>query len=179
MNKICNLVEEQASFSFTGRLNILDSDSNEFLGAIFQREGKIVHATFGQFTGKRALWSIVASEIQQSNRLKYIVEPEVFSGDIETFQINAAQFRTYSEKMKKTIENVGKVKPPGAGRFSINSKVLFNDVEISPLEFDVLCATLENRTVDDIYKNTNLLDHEITEGLISLRKKKVIKASID
>jgi hypothetical protein len=46
---------------------------------------------------------------------------------------------------------------------------------VSPEEFEVLVTLTEWNSPNDIYRHCQLLDHEITLALVSLRKKGALK----
>ena len=52
---LIKILNENYSFLFSGRVNILSKVSKQYLGAIVQSEGKIVNAKYLNLSGKKAL----------------------------------------------------------------------------------------------------------------------------
>ena len=55
------------------------------------------------------------------------------------------------------------------------AEVIESNIEISPQEYSLLCTLSDYNMVDDVYNNNEMLDFEITQALVSLRKKEIIK----
>ena len=52
--ELLNLLSENFSFSFSGRINILSKVTKQYLGAIIQSNGMIVNARYLKLTGKKS-----------------------------------------------------------------------------------------------------------------------------
>ena len=60
--KLVDTVLENMMISFSGRVNILDSETKQFVGSLTQSEGVIINASLGKVTGKKALASLLMQD---------------------------------------------------------------------------------------------------------------------
>ena len=68
-----------------------------------------------------------------------------------------------------------KLKPAMNLRLVIDPEVIVSHDEITPEEFDILSVLSEWCVVSDVYKYSKLMEFEVTNALVSLRKKRAIK----
>ena len=71
--------------------------------------------------------------------------------------------------------NAKKLKPSPDLRLVLNPEILTSKEDLSPREFDLMSVITEWCKVSDIYKYSKMMDFEITNALVSLRKKRAIK----
>ena len=53
-------LKEQAAFGFTGKINVLLGEKRQYIGAIYQKDGHIVHADYEGHHGKKSLFNAVS-----------------------------------------------------------------------------------------------------------------------
>jgi hypothetical protein len=169
------ILNEQTAFGFTGRINILLKTNDQLYGVIFQYEGKIVGAISGNQKGRKTLFHLVFQEVDSIDKFKLIVEPEVIGPASFMFDLSFGEVRAIAEKQFPEFLNAKKLRPPPHLKLLINPEIICNEAEITPAEFQVLETLTEYSSVNDVYQNSKLLEFEITNALVSLRKKMAIK----
>lgn len=168
-------IEEQASFKFTGRINVLSVENNQFYGYVLMREGYLVQAKFRGEKLEHALYSIVFADIENQLNLKFVVEPEIVSDDEAIFKMSFIDLKKNAETSYAKFKDSIKLRPPADLHLLIRPEFIIEGANLELIEFKTLETITEYSKVEDIYKNSDLLDHEITEALVSLRKKKALK----
>ena len=172
---LLKVLKEQFVFGFTGRINVLLGHNDQYLGAIFQKDGKVIHSEYEGFRSKKALYKIIFDDIDDDIPLKFLIEPEIISENIQTFEYS---FDSLYEKVRERYplySKTKKLKPPTDIRLGVSSAFVIAGEKILPEEFDVLCNIVLSPKVADIYSNSLLYDYEITNYLVSLRKKEALK----
>ncbi len=172
---ILAIINEQASFGFSGRINILLKDNGKLSGVVFQYEGKVVGATSGTQKGKKALFHLIFDDVDTTDKYKYVVEPEIIGPASFMFDLHFNEVKSIAEKQYSSFLAAKKFRPPANLKLLINSEIIVNDEQITPEEFAVLSVITEFSRVDDVYQNCKLLEFEITNALVGLRKKRAIK----
>jgi len=167
------IITENFSFSFCGRINVLNRKNKQFLGVIFQAEDMIVNAEYGELKGKKALATILM-EMRSGKQFLCISEPEVISSEEISFRLNERQFEEFNNNYFNQFDRLQKLRPKDELKFILNANKVGITNKISKDEFDVMRCIVEYPFVKDIYKYCNLLDLDITNILISLRKKGMI-----
>ncbi len=171
---IITTLEEQASINFTGRVNILDKDRGQFLGVIFLRDGYILSCEYSKRQGKRAILTAIIHDLQDEYNFKIVVEPEIVEVS-NSIRLSVEQIKKLAKHEYEKFQKLSKYRPPLSLRLVISKQLMDNDYRPNFVEFSLLKTISEYSLVDDIYKNSNLFEHEITEHLISLKKNGIIK----
>lgn len=174
MANLIEVLKEQSSFGFTGKVNVLSRDNGQFLGVIYQQDGMIVGAQLKELKGKKALFNMIFTDVD-SEDYRFVVEPEVISADHMTINIPFEEVKAEAQKLYQQYASAKKLKPAPTLKLVIDPEVIVSADELTPQEFDVLAVISEYCKVSDIYKYCKLLDFEITNALVSLRKKRAIK----
>ena len=172
---LLKILKEQFVFGFTGRVNVLLSRNDQYLGAIFQKDGKVIHSEYESFRGKKALYKILFDDIDDEISLKFLIEPEIISENLQTFEYS---FDSLYEKVKERYplySKTKKLKPPTDIRLGVSPAFIISGEKILSEEFDILCNIISSPKVADVYSNSLLYDYEITNYLVSLRKKQALK----
>ena len=68
-----------------------------------------------------------------------------------------------------------KLRPPGALKLVLNPNFIVEGQDVAPNEFDVLSAISDYSRVEDIYNHCPLMEYEVTQALVSLRRKGALK----
>jgi hypothetical protein len=169
------ILNEQEAFGFSGRINVLMRSNNQLIGVVFQYEGKIIGANAGHQKGKKALFYLIFNDVDSTDLYKLVVEPEVISPICFMFELTFSEVKFLAEKQFPEYLQAKKLKPPTHLKLLINPDIIFNSNDVTPEEFAVLSVLSEFSTVQEVYQSSNLLEFEITNALVSLRKKKAIK----
>ena len=169
------VLKEQASFGFTGKVNVLSKENGQFLGVIYQQEGMIVGANVKELKGKKALLKMIFDDVESNENFKFIVEPELLSPENITLKISFEEIRKEAQGHFQEYLSAKKLRPAPHLKLVIDPEIIVSVDDITPQEFDVLSVITEWCNVSDIYKYSKLMDFEITHALVSLRKKRAIK----
>jgi hypothetical protein len=172
---IIEILKEQATISFTGRINILDNESGQFLGVILIRDGAIVNCHYEKSTGRRILYKLVHDDIISNYSFKYLVEPEIISDEQTGFDIQYSEFYKLITSYISNVSESSKLRPPDELKLMVNSSLFEEDKNLDAGEFELICAIIDHSKVKDIYRECYLYEHEITHALVSLRKKGLLK----
>ena len=171
--KLIDTVLENMMISFSGRVNILDSESKQFIGSLTQIEGNIINATLGKSSGKKALASLLMQDHCDEDFL-VVTEPELVSASERSFNMDEKAFFKFKNDYLEQYELLNRLKPADNLHFGINSEKIDIYTPLSHEEFNVIKLVLESQLSKDIYNSSNLLEFDVTKALISLRKKGII-----
>lgn len=172
---LLEILNDQSAFGFTGKINVLVKSSGQLFGVIYQNEGLIVDADAQGLKGKKALFRLIFTDVETTDYLKYVVEPEILKEDNLVFKISNDELKKEASKNFQEYLAAKKLRPPANLKLVIDPEIIVNSEKITPEEFDVLALLSEWCLVSDIYKHSKLLEYEITNALVNLRKKKAIK----
>lgn len=175
MTSLIEILKEQSSFGFTGKINVLGRENNQFLGVVYQQEGAVVGGELGDLRGKKALLKMIFDDVEKSEMFKFVVEPELVSLDVITFKLSFEEIKKEAQAHFKNYISAKKLRPADHLKLIIDPEIIVSKEELSPLEFDLLLIISEWCKVGDIYNHSRLMDFDITHALVSLRKKKAIK----
>lgn len=172
--KIIGTIEEQIAVQFTGKLNVLSTFNRQYLGHILFKNGEIYQVIFQNFKGLKAFYQLIIQEfcLQSFN---YIVEPEVVEDNERQIHYPYAVMRNKMSDVIKQYRDSLKFKPPENVKILIDYEFMEDILPVTPQEFEVLETLTEWNSPFDIYQHCQLLDHEITWALVSLRKKSALK----
>lgn len=174
MQSLLEILSEQAIFGFSGRINIIKSQNRQYLGAISQRDGMIVDAQYNGLRSKKALFSALFDDLEGYGH-KYVVEPEIVEASSVVFELSVKDLKESLSSQYELYTVAKKLKPAPGIKLLIESEFIIKGENVSSDEFQVLSALCEFSRADDIYKNVGLMEYEVTNALVSLRKKKALK----
>lgn len=175
MTNLMEVLKEQAAFGFTGKVNLLLNSNGQFQGVVYQQEGAIVGASYGHLRGKKALYKMIFEDVESTQCFKFVVEPELVSFEHFSMEMSFDEIKAEAQTIYQKYVLSKKLKPSQDLRLVINPEIVVNNEDIDPAEFDVLSVLAEWCTVADIYKYSKLMEFEVTNALVSLRKKRAIK----
>lgn len=173
-SKLLRVLEEQIAMMFTGKVNILASFNRQYLGHILLRNGEIFHVIFNQHRGLKGFYQLLIQE-QALQSFDYVVEPEIVSENERQIHYPFGVIKNRLDEILKLHQAALKLRPPENVKILIDSGIMHNSAAISAQEYEVLQVLTEWNDPYDIYQNCQLLDHEITMALVSLRKKGGLK----
>ncbi|MBI2521383.1 MAG: hypothetical protein HYV97_13255 [Bdellovibrio sp.] len=169
-NNLVDVIGEQFDFGFTGRTNILDRNSSQFLGAIYQIDGLIVKCLYRGIGGKKGLYKALHESLVLTT-IKHISEPEILDDSIAEFRLTKEQMLHELQNLMRELRDTKKLKPPGHLKLAIVTDFFLSGTDVTAREFDLLKLLTEYAKVSDIYANSDIEETEVTQGLIGLRKK--------
>lgn len=173
-SKVLKVVEEQMSVLFTGKVNVLASFNRQFLGHILFKNGEVIQVIFNGLKGLKAFYQLIVQEYSLQS-FDYIVEPELVDDKERQIHYPFAVIRNKLQDVINQYKSSLKFRPPENIKIMIDAEFLEDSLPVTPQEFDVLATLTEWSTPSDLYQNCQLLDHEITLALVSLRKKGALK----
>jgi hypothetical protein len=172
--KIIGVMEEQLSVRFTGRINILSNFNHQYLGHMLLKDGEIFQVLFNNLKGLKAFYELIVQEFSLES-FRYVVEPEVVDESERQIHYPYKILKTKMTDVLKQYREALKYRPPDDVRILIQPEFIIEGAPVTPEEFDVLETLSEWSNPREIYQHCQLLDHEITLALVSLRKKSALK----
>jgi hypothetical protein len=172
--KILGIIEEQLAVQFTGKINILASFNRQYLGHILFKNGEIFEVIFNGHKSLKAFYQLIIQEYSLQS-FYYVVEPEVVEENQRQIHYPYAVIKNKMSDVIKQYQEASKYRPPENVKILIESSFLREKNEVTPQEYEVLEVITEWSKPFDIYQHCDLLDHEVTWALVSLRKKKALK----
>lgn len=172
--EILKSIEEQLILGFTGKINILEKETKQLLGAAYIIAGKLANFKFLEVEGIKAFYNACIEE-KNGKLFDLISEPELI--DVRENKIQQP-FSVLKRKMYDIADKyeMSKInKPPGHLKIIVEPGFITTEQEVNSLEYSLMCTISDYSLVSDIYKKSNLLDYEITNALVGLRKKNALK----
>lgn len=173
-SKVMGVIEEQIAVRFTGKVNILASFNRQFLGHIIFKDGEVIQVSFNTHQGLKAFSQLIIQEYSL-NSFDYVVEPELVSEEQRRIHYPFFVVKKKMADVLKLYRESLKLRPPENVKIVIDSEFIEDTLPVTPNEFDVLRVLTEWNNAHDIYQHCDLMDHEITMALVSLRKKGALK----
>lgn len=173
-DSLLKILEEQITVSFTGKVNVLQAENNQFLGAISLHEGELIFVSYKSVLGIKGFYNLVVEEFDGKD-FSFIVEPELIDVTKKNIQYPYSVIKNKLNDIIKKYQDAKEQKPPENLKLIIEPSFIANSTNISSEEFSLLCTMSDYNRVYEIYNNCDLLDYEITNALVSLRKKHAIK----
>ena len=173
-SKVLGVIEEQISVEFTGKVNILSSFNRQFLGHILFVNGEVIQVVFNRSKGLKAFYQLIIQEYSLQS-FDYVVEPELVDEKERQIHYPFGVIKNKMTDILKQYRGSMKMRPPENIKILIDSEFIEDSLPVTPEEFEVLKSLSEWNNPHDLYQHCELLDHEITIGLVSLRKKGALK----
>ena len=173
MNTINSLevIKNQLYLGHVGKVLFINGASGEHLGYCSLKTGVMGEFHYKKKPLKLAIESLVFDELNPSQKIKSIVEAEVNSTCDQSLELKWSDFKKFVDQSLSKLKMAKKLKPA-------KDLVLFplgsNNLPLSPVENQVLQKMGQCSKAEDLYKNLNLADFEITFALIALRRNKII-----
>ncbi len=176
MNKdhLIYILDEQVSVGFTGRVNILSSPAKQHLGSILIVDGEIIDCEYKKIDSLKAFFNLCVDEFEKEP-LAYIVEPELVELSKKTIHYPYSVLKRKIATVVEGYRESKKHRPPEGLKILLDPAFMSDDKKVTDSEFKLMSTITDYNKVSDIYMNCELLDYEITNCLVSLRKKKALK----
>lgn len=171
---IWEVLKEQCDFGFTGRVNILSRESNQYLGSVSLHEGFVVAFKYNNGTTIEDLLDFVVLDLKEGS-FKFIPEPEIIDDNELMFRVDIYSLKLKIETRLRESEKPKLKRPPNNIKLLINKDVVVDNNEITENEFSVLKTIADYNNVEEIYNNLKMSEDLVTETLTSLRKKNALK----
>ena len=141
---------------------------------IYFLEGEIIHASLRDHIGLKAL-SCVAIKNALAPSEHFVVEPEIVDDSLRTIFDSFEECLSFLKMSIMSQRETEKLKPPEHIKLAIIPDFIWEGGPLEWEEFEVLCIVSNYSLVSEIYDQGSLFDFEITQGLVSLRKKNALK----
>lgn len=174
---LLNVIDEQSSMGFTGKINILRAKNAQAHAVVHMREGRLVNCRLGARSGEKALLDLVFQDVSNAYELKLVVEPEVVSESECSFDWTVSELKQQSRNVYENYLSTKRLRPPAHLKLLLNADFILEGDQIGADEFDVLSTISDYSKVQDIYDHCALMEYEITRALINLRRKGAIKVA--
>ncbi len=172
--KLIDTIEEQIAVQFTGKVNILSTFNRQYLGHLLFKNGEIYQVVYQQHRALKAFYQLIIQEFSLQS-FNYVVEPEVVDEKERQIHYPYAVMKNKMGDVIKNYQDSLKFRPPENVKILIDVGFIDDTLPVTPQEFEVLEILTEWNSPFDIYQHCQLLDHEITMALVSLRKKSALK----
>ena len=166
-------VEEQSTIGFTGKLNILDEKNHQFMGEVLFREGEIVGCHYEDYKGSQGLLYLIISDVMSEYDFYFVVEPEMVSEADRV--INFDYIKERASEIVRQFHVSRKLRPSKDIRLLVQKNFIISGKNINFQEFQILCAITDCATVEELYGVVEFHEYEITNALVSLRRKGAVK----
>ena len=172
--KFINVLDEQCSVSFTGRINVLDKLTRQLRGEFLLIDGRVVAASWGDKRGRSAIVEVAYQDLSLSP-LSFIVEPELIAAGQAEVDYSLSQIVELVLNLSEKMNKAQKLKPPVHLKLFLRDDFIKAGANIDMSEYKVMLKLVEVHQVSEIYKKVDLPDYQITDALVSLRKKNAVK----
>ncbi|MBT3236825.1 MAG: hypothetical protein HN353_12795 [Bdellovibrionales bacterium] len=171
------IISEQSLLKFTGRVNLLSVSNSGHLGAIFFKQGILVHARYREQFAIRALENIITEIYKHHTEqiFKYVIEPEIIFEHEHSFSLDGDEFNQLLIKIHREYDQLLKQRPSDSLQIKINATFLHQGEGIDTNEFDLLKLLSSQQSIADLSAQTTLTEFELLKSIISLRKKGAIR----
>lgn len=169
-----SILDEQASFLFTGKVNFLLAQNKQFAGAIYLLDGEIVHAEFGEQVGEEALFRMII-ESAKEGVFVFVVEPEIVTSEKCTLRLTCEMVKAKAKNLIEKHLNTLRLRPLDSLYLEVSPEFVERGETPTPVQFEVLSLVTRHHLVSDIYKHSHLSSPELTESLVALRRIGAIK----
>jgi hypothetical protein len=172
LSKLYDKIEDQRLVYFTGKLNLLYEKTKQLYAQIYFIGGEVVNVECKGVVGLKGFYSLC---INMNDALTYIIEPELISADKKKIHYSYEKLKQSFNDVEDQYREAMVNRPPNSLKMSVNANFIVDKTAVSNDEFELLCCLSDYNLVEDIYKYCRMLDYQITNALISLRKKKALK----
>lgn len=173
--ELFRLLEEQSAMGFMGHVNVLRQDSQQFVGLLTLKDGKIINASHEGHKGMRALFDLLHWVFTNQDITQIVPEPEIVGNESLAMEIEASFLKSDFDARRDKYHKAQALRPPDHLKLVCNPSFIVSGPEIGPSEFELLHVISQYAKVEDIYQNCQLPDWELTYSLVELRKKKAIR----
>ena len=173
-SSLIQIIEEQVLIGFSGKINIVDGESRQILGHIVLEDGDVWGTSFKGKVGLKAFYNLCLLDLE-SQSMNYIVEPELIKNYSRQIHYPFSVLKKKLSSLASDFKAANRNRPPGNLKVIINSGFIEMGDKINNLEYSLLCTLSDYNKVEDVYKNSELLDFEITSAFVSLREKRALK----
>ena len=166
-------IEEQLTIGFTGKINILDRKTRQFMGDILFKEGKIIGCHYKNRKGSQGLLYLIIADVVSEYDFYFATESEIILGEGRV--INFGYIKERASEIVRQFYSSKKLRPPKDIRVLVQKEFITSGAKINFQEFQILCTITDSATIEEVYGAVEFHEYEITNALVSLRKKDAVK----
>ncbi len=174
-SEIMSVLKEHASFSYSGRFNIVVGSGKQHKGLIFMKDGLIVKGHYGDKKGWTAIKSFLLSSLVLDVEYWLIAEPEAIDYEFDSFTINISTLEKSLKELFFLYKEYKPKIPPLSLRLLPSPRALKSEIKLSFVEFQILSVLIDYGIVGELIENCPLSEVEILVGLCQLREKGLVK----
>ncbi len=169
-----NFLEKQRVIDFTGRVNVLESNSSKHLGWVLMKDGIIVDCKYLDHLAETGLYSILIDDLDEKKSIEFISEPEIIAENIGIIHITVEELHERFSRFIRTYLESRKLRPPDHIKLLIKPTFIETGFPVEKSEFELLKCLTDHSKVEELYQFSNIPPFEVTNGLVSLRKKNAL-----
>ena len=143
-------------------------------GDFYIEEGDIVFAQYKKAEGLKGFYSFFI-DASESEDLEVVIEPELLEDISRNIHYPFSVLSNKLDKVLQRYKSAQRNRPPGHIKLMVNPGFISQGEPVSSNEYDLLLTISDYSKVSDIYENSPLIAFEITDALVSLRKKNAIR----
>jgi len=170
---LLGLLEDQVSLGFSGRLHLL-SEQKQQLGIILIKDGEMISIEFVGLSGVKAFYSLMI-DVEFERKISTVLEPEIVKAVQRNIHFPLSLLKKRSLQLLDVYKIARAKRPPNNILVDLVPEAIFQDVDITGEEFDLMLTLCHYKLIKDVYDHCPLLNFEITNALVSLRNKKALK----
>ncbi len=171
--KFFKYLEDQSLVGFSGYINFLDPENSRLIGTILFSSGKILGVQYGKKESYKSLINLIINVLESGYRA--VQEPGLVETKSQKLNISVSHLeKKFSESYELYLKSK-ELKPPRDLNLLVNPDYIKEAKPLTPSEFSLLSTIVDHNNVEDIYKNSELLDFELTNLLVDLKKKNALK----
>lgn len=170
---IIQVLDEQASVGFTGRVNALSSKDSRVLGVIEFEDGEILNTRYNSGSGLKAFYNYVINALEAPKAFRIVVEPELSRGE-KRIHFPYSVLKRKVLEVAKEYQKSKALRPPDGVKLYVKPEFISSGQVVTGEEFETMKSIAEYNHVKEIYKKCDLPDYQITNALVSLRKKNAL-----
>jgi hypothetical protein len=172
---ICEIIDEQISFLFIGRINILYKKNSQLLGFILLKDGELVQIKYDKYRGKKALEFLLLEVESNKDKYHFVVEPEVVDLVHREFSESWSDLKESLIAALKKWKEYSVLAPPANLKVFVNADFIYKGNNVDTDEFSILEIITDYNKISGVYEKSNLYRHQITSKLVSLKLKNAIR----
>lgn len=170
--ELTTLLKNTIDQGFSGKINLLRSDSGQYHGAIYLAQGVIVGGQYRQLQGADAVilmcYHSLSGPEAPWGEAKFVAEPEVLSPALQVIQWNFNELQVALHRYIAEWEEAKKLMPDPSlhllAHFPSASHSIDHDL------FQILSVLTVHHQVAQVFYHSPFLPPKTLDGLVRLRK---------
>lgn len=171
---LLRVLSSQSQLLYTGKINILTKDKNEYKGQVILKAGKCVFAQYMNEAGKESLYLAIAHDLYHGT-YTFVSEPETVSDQEILFNLTIDQLMSESRAFYEDFLYAQKYRPKDDLKVMIDVQKCKLAEDLSKDDFHLLTVVSDFNKISDIIKKSTLNETRSIMSLVSLRKKKLLR----